>query len=344
MKMDRRLARLAGLALLAATQAPSAQAETVLRYSNWLPAGHSVLEGAIKPFIAEVEEKTEGRVKIETLPKVVGTVPGQYDVAVDGLADITFLVLGYTPGRFPLTEVAELPFSNFDPSALSVALWRMFEAEIEPRDEFKGVKVLTLAVTTPSQIATRSQPIERIDQLEGLKMRNPVASFTAASEALGTVPINKPVSEMYELASSGVVDGTFTPLDTMKSFRLMEVMPYMTKVEGGLFQPALGLVMNRDAWEALSPEDQRIVLAAAGEKMAATIGSGYAANDVLAEAEMNALETGGVIEADPELMAALRERLAFVEKAWVEKAESLGVENAAELPGRLRDETAALSQ
>ncbi|SFH78145.1 TRAP transporter substrate-binding protein [Albimonas pacifica] len=344
MKMDRRLAGLAGLALLAAAQTAPAQAETVLRYSNWLPAGHSVLEGAIKPFIAEVAEKTEGRVTIETLPKVVGTVPGQYDVAVDGLADITFLVLGYTPGRFPLTEVAELPFSNFDPSALSIALWRLFEAEIEPRDEFKGVKVLTLAVTTPSQIATRTQPIESLDQLQGLKMRNPVASFTAASEALGTVPINKPVSEMYELASSGVVDGTFTPLDTMKSFRLMEVMPYMTKVEGGLFQPALGLVMNRDAWGSLSPEDQAVVMAAAGEKMAGIIGAGYAANDVAAEAEMNALETGGVIEASPEMMAALRERLAFVEKAWIEKAEGLGVANAAELPGRLRDETAALSK
>ncbi|MDF2234072.1 TRAP transporter substrate-binding protein [Albimonas sp. CAU 1670] len=344
MKMDRRLAGLAGLALLAAAQTAPAQAETVLRYSNWLPAGHSVLEGAIKPFIAEVEAKTDGRVKIETLPKVVGTVPGQYDVAVDGLADIAFLVLGYTPGRFPLTEVAELPFSNFDPSALSIALWRMFEAEIEPRNEFKGVKVLTLAVTTPSQIAARTQPIERIDQLEGLKMRNPVASFTAAAEALGTVPINKPVSEMYELAASGVVDGTFTPLDTMKSFRLMEVMPWMTKVEGGLFQPALGLVMNRDAWEALSAEDQAVVMAAAGEKMAGIIGAGYAANDVAAEAEMNALETGGVIEASPELMAALHERLAFVEKAWIEKAQGLGVENAAELPGRLRDETAALSK
>ncbi len=344
MKMDRRLAGLAGLALLAATQAAPAQAETVLRYSNWLPAGHSVLEGAIKPFIAEVEAKTDGRVRIETLPKVVGSVPGQYDVAVDGLADITFLVLGYTPGRFPLTEVAELPFSNFDPSALSVALWRMFEAEIEPRNEFKGVKVLTLAVTTPSQIATRSEPIESIDQLQGLKMRNPVASFTAASEALGTVPINKPVSEMYELAASGVVDGTFTPLDTMKSFRLMEVMPWMTKVEGGLFQPALGLVMNRDAWDGLSPEDQAVVMAAAGEKMAGTIGAGYAANDIAAEAEMNALETGGVIEASPELMAALRERLAFVEQAWIEKAQGLGVADAAELPGRLRDETAALSK
>lgn len=344
MKMDRRIARLAGLALLALSQAAPAQAETVLRYSNWLPAGHSVLEGALKPFFAEVEAKTEGRVRFETLPKVVGTVPGQYDAAVDGLADVAFLVLGYTPGRFPLTEVAELPFSNTDPAALSAALWRLFVAEIEPRNEFKGVKVLTLAVTTPSHIATRSAPVESIDQLKGLKMRNPVASFTAASEALGTVPINKPVSEMYELASTGVVDGTFTPLDTMKSFKLMEVLPYVTKVQGGLFQPALGLVMNRDAWEGLDAEDQKIVMAAAGEKMAATIGAGYAASDVAAEAGMKALKTGGVREASPELMAALRDRLAFVEAKWVEKAKGLGVAHAAELPARLREEAAALSQ
>ena len=146
MKFSRILAAAAATALLFAGHA---QAETVLRYSNWLPEKHHVFKDVLKPFIEQVEQASNGDIKIDTLPKVVGSVPGQYDVAVDGLADITFIVLGYTPGRFPLSEIAELPFVGDNPEALSVAFWRIYEQDLEKFNEFKGTKVLTLAVSSP---------------------------------------------------------------------------------------------------------------------------------------------------------------------------------------------------
>jgi len=264
-----------------------AAAETVLRYSNWLPQGHVILEKAINPFIAEVQERSKGRIRIETLPKVVGTVPGQYDVAVDGLADITFIIMGYTPGRFPLSEVVELPFIGDDPESTSVAYWRVYHEKLERYGEFKGVKLLSLSVAAPSHIVARNKPVTKIEDLKGLKMRNPIASFIPAAEAMGTVPINKPISAVYELASSGVIDGAFAPLDSQRSFKLMDVLPYMTLVEGGLFSPGLGLVMNKASWDALSPEDQTIIMEAAGEKMARRIGGGYAASDKVAARRWN---------------------------------------------------------
>lgn len=323
--------------LSAVALSTQAHAETVLRYSNWLPQGHVILEKAINPFIAEVAEKTQGRIKIDTLPKVVGTVPGQYDVTVDGLADISFIIMGYTPGRFPLSEVVELPFVGDDPEATSVAYWRVYHEKLEQLDEFKGVKLLSMSVAAPSHIVTRGKPVTAIGDLDGLKMRNPIASFIPAAEAMGTVPINKPISEVYELASTGVVDGAFAPLDSQKSFKLMDVLPYMTLVDGGLFSPGMAFIMNKDSWDRLSAEDQAIIMEAAGEKMAQAVGAGYAASDQVARAEMEAKQGAIVQLADAELMAALEERLAFVSEAWAKKAEALGVENAAAVADELRE-------
>ncbi|SFH67160.1 TRAP transporter substrate-binding protein [Albimonas pacifica] len=331
----------AALAALLGAAAQPLQAETVLRYSNWLPTGHLILEHAIDPFIAEVEARTEGRVRIETPPKVIGSVAGQYDAAVDGLADLAFIIMGYTPGRFPLSEVVELPFIGDDPEAVSVAYWRVYQERLERYGEFKGVKLLGLSVASPAQIVTRSAPAASLADLQGLKMRNPIASFIPAAEAMGTVPINKPISELYELAASGVVDGAFAPLDSQKSFNLMEVLPYVTLVEGGLFSPGLAFVMNIDSWNALDPADQRIVMEAAGETWARAVGRNYALNDQVARREMEAREGTLVQAASPELMADLHRRLAFVRAAWIEKATAAGVEDAAGVADALSAAVAA---
>ena len=81
-------------ALAFALGASWASAETVLRYSSWIPATHPMTSEVCEPWAAEVERVTEGRVKIEVLPKVVGTVPTQFEVVRDGLVDIALIVDG----------------------------------------------------------------------------------------------------------------------------------------------------------------------------------------------------------------------------------------------------------
>lgn len=321
-----------------------ASAETVLRYSNWLPATHVIHAKGIGPFIAEVERVTEGRVKIDTLPKVIGTVAGQYDVAVDGLADIAFIIMGYTPGRFTLSEVVELPFVGSDPEATSVAYWRTYTSELKKHGEFKGVHVLSLFVASASNIATTKKEIKTLSDLKGFKMRNPLASFIPAAEAMGTVPINKPISALYELASSGVVDGAFVPLDSMASFKLKEVLPYTTTVKGGLFSPGLALVINKASWDAISAADQSAIMAIAGEDLARKVGAGYAASDKASLEDMLKTDGISVKPASDALMAELKEKLGFVSAAWIEKAKKAGMDNAAEVLAKLQETVKSLQK
>src|SRR5690606_7276374 len=127
--------------------------EVTLRYSNWLPAGLVFNKDIMTPWIAEVEKATEGRVKIEAAPKVVGTVPGQYDVVVDGLADISFFLPGYNPGRWPIIDGLELPLLSDDPHVRCRGMWKAYEDYISKTDVFKEVQVLGLFCASAGQFA-----------------------------------------------------------------------------------------------------------------------------------------------------------------------------------------------
>src|SRR5437667_8863574 len=105
---------------------PACAQTTVLQYSNWLPPGHAMRVNVIEPWIAEVEKVTAGRVRIETMPKVIGTVPAQFDVARDGQADLVVFVNGYTPGRFEISEVLELPFTSDNTEVYSAFAYRFY--------------------------------------------------------------------------------------------------------------------------------------------------------------------------------------------------------------------------
>ena len=187
-------ASLAVLGTLAASHAP-ATAQTTLKYSNWLPAGQAMRVEVIEPWIAEVAKVTQGRVKIDTLPKVVGSVTAQFDVARDGQADLVVFIPGYTPNRFDILEVAQLPFMGDDPERLAPVVDRFYRKNLASYNELRGVHPLSVYVVSPGQLFNRVRPIKTLADFKGLKMRSPQASATQALTLLGAVPVSKPVSE-----------------------------------------------------------------------------------------------------------------------------------------------------
>src|ERR1700704_3067956 len=114
-----------GLAALVAS-APAA-AQVTLNASSWVPPGHPLTATMLVPLCADIEKATAARVKCNILPKApVGAVQ-TFDGVKDGLMDLSFITHGYTPGRFALTDVAELPFLGDTAEATSVAFQRVHE-------------------------------------------------------------------------------------------------------------------------------------------------------------------------------------------------------------------------
>ncbi|MDZ7810790.1 MAG: hypothetical protein U5L11_12640 [Arhodomonas sp.] len=180
----------------------------------------------------------------------LGPPPPEYDLVSDGLADVGFAARGYTPGRFSVFELAELPLQTPSSEELSVAYWRAYQETMAGQDEHKGVHLLGLFVHGPGHIWNSQRPVDSLDDLQGLKLRVPGGVAAQLSENLGVTPINAPSSQAYELLSQGVADGIVFPYESVTFFNLQETLEYGTTVPGGLYNVSFYVVMNEDKWNA----------------------------------------------------------------------------------------------
>lgn len=314
-----------------------AEADVVLKYSNWIPPQHIYNKDVVMPWIADIERVTEGRVKIEVLPKTVGTAPEQYDVLRDGLADVSTIVPGYTPGRFDAFGLGEVPLVSADPRSGAPAFQVFYDKHLAPLNFFDGVHVLSAFTTAPGQVFTTKVPVRQLGDFHGLKIRSPVVTSGDSLQAVGAIPMMKPVPELYELLSGGVLDGTLAGGDQARGFRLSEVTKNVTVFPGGFYSSVMLMMINEDVWNRISPEDQKAITSVSGEAFAALVGEAFAKEIDEGFADMKA-KGGEVIEASPEFVEELRKALRPVEDAALEKATKAGVADPAAALADLRQE------
>ena len=187
------------------------------------------------PFCEDCKQATQARVKCNLLPKAVVAPPQTFDAVKDGLADLSFIVHGYTPGRFALTDAAEFPFMGDTSEAVSVAYQRVHDKMLAKYDEYKGVHVLAVFTHGPGQIYNTKRPMTSLKDLEGLKIRVGGGVVNEVAKVLGTVPMLKPAPESYELLSQGVADGLFFPRNWRCRSSSCRSIKHVTYVPGGLY-------------------------------------------------------------------------------------------------------------
>lgn len=315
-----------------------AQAQTTLRYSNWLPAGHTVKRDVFDPWIKEVERVTNGRVKVEETPKVVGTVPGQFDVARDGLADIVLIVNGYTPNRFELSEVAELPFLSDKAEIGAAATYRLHKKHLEKYGEYAGTHVLSTFTVGSGHVLSK-KPVMQIADFKGMKLRSPQPLVVSILNTLEAVPVQKPVSELYELLSTGVLDGALINREAIRSFKLVDVVSNLLVVPGGMYNTTLSYLINDGKWRSLSQTDRDAIMTVSGEAMALAVGKFYDRADAEGvEAMRQAGKT--VTIADAKFVTELKKSLAPIDGIWLEKARKKGMANPEQVLADLKADLA----
>lgn len=301
-----------------------AHAEDVtLTYSNWLPTTFFLWTDVFEPLFTEIEEATDGRVKIDVLPKVVGTPATQFEIVSDGLADMSFTIASYTPGRFVGSEIGSLPLLGNNAESMGPAFFRHFKKYIEPAGEFDGVKVLSMYIITPFHPHTANRPIRTIEDFEGMKLRAPTPGLVAAVQLLGGVPITKSAAEAFEMLATGSIDGQITISNTVPGFKQLKLMKYVTIIPGGLSNGVNFMFVNPDKWEQISKADRATIEQLTGEKLAADVGRAYLNAD--AEA-LKIMKDAGyeIIQGDEKLRQDLARLLKPVEQEWIEAAKAKG--------------------
>lgn len=312
-----------------------AQAETVLTLSNYIPAGHFFNERVMKVWMENVAKASGGSIRINMLPKVVGTLPAQYDVAVDGLADIVLFNPGYSPGRFDLAGIGEAPLMSEDPKASSIAFSRFYDKELKPLGLFKEVQMLSVFTAAPGNMITRGAPPKSFEGLKGMKIRNPLPVTKILLDNAGAVPVSKPISEAYELMSTGVVDATLLGYDTVTGFKLNEVAKGAIEVPGGLYNASVGVAMNKGKWDKLKPEEQKALMDVSGEKLAALVGDVYYV--ALQEGKQALIKSGAeYVVADKAFVDKVREASKPVYDNLIKVATTAGAKDPEKILDRYR--------
>ncbi|HPU53112.1 MAG TPA: TRAP transporter substrate-binding protein [Burkholderiaceae bacterium] len=316
------------------------RAQVVLSVSSWLGPSHP-LSRTQSRWCDEVAKATARRVTCRSMPRPVSDPTATFDAVRDGLADVSYSVHGYTPGRFQFTQMVELPFGGDSAEAMSVAYQRVFQRHLAALGEHQGLKVLAVFVHGPGMVFNTRLPIRQLSDMQDLKFRVGGGIVSEIGKALGLNVTVRPATETYDLLASGRFDGVFLPAETIDSFRLEKLVRHRTAVPGGLYNTSFALVMNEATWRRIAPADQAAIDAMSGEITARAFGRSFDAADRRALAFMQANGVQ-VSQATRAFLEVLHARTVPVEQRWVRDAKARGLANADAVLREYRAEVARL--
>ena len=319
-----------------------AQAETVLTVSSWLPPSHS-LSMAQKEWCDLLEANTKARIKCNILPRGVTPAPGTYDAVKNGLADLSYTVHGYTPGRFAHPQMSELPFLGDSAEAISVAMSRVSGKYPEFAAEHQGVKVITLFTHGPGIVFNTKRAITKVEDLSGLKFHVGGGMVNDMSKTLNMNVTLKPAPDSYELLSTGVMDGTLFPAESTESFKIDKIIKHATTFPGGLYNTSFVFMMNQAKYDKLSAEDKKAVDAISGETAARIYGRGWDKVDRRAFALMQ-VNNVVVTKADAKFVAEVKTKTKALEQNWINASKAKGLKDPAKVLAEFRAEIAKLEK
>jgi TRAP-type transport system periplasmic protein len=226
-----------------------------LTYSIFFPATHGNTLLATE-WAKEIEKRTNGAVKINMYPGATLTPADQcYDGVVKGISDIGMSVLSYNKGRFPLTEVIDLPLGY--KSGLQVTrLCNAYFEKFRPK-ELEDVKIMYLHGHGPGILHTK-KPVSKMEDLKGLKIRCTGTTQKIAS-ALGATPVAMPQTETYDALQKGVAEGLLSPMEALKGWKFAEVIKSTTENYGSSYSIAFFVAMNKKKWDSLPKDVQETI-------------------------------------------------------------------------------------
>ncbi len=260
----------------------NAQQTFTLKFQTFVPATSNIWVRVITPWMKKVETESGGRIKFEGYTSMqFGGSPTQLIEQVrDGVVDMAWTLAGYSPGRFPRSEVFELPFFTYDGEGASRAAWEYMTTQAA--DELKDVRYLAIHTNGLNVLHTKKTVVRSVADLKGMKIRGPSRKATQMLGALGAIPVGMPLPQIADALSKGVIDGAIIPWDTAPSAKLDELTPFHTEFARGV--PGFNnniqfMIMNNEAFQKLPADLQAVINRNSGLELSGYFGRGIAEYD-----------------------------------------------------------------
>ncbi|MBR9884506.1 MAG: TRAP transporter substrate-binding protein [Oceanospirillales bacterium] len=307
------------------TSSLAADPEFSFKLHHMLPPMSMAHTKILTPWAEKIEEESNGRIHIEVYPamQLGGKPPQLFDQARKGIADITWTVTGYTPGRFPKSTVFELPFIPASAKTTSMAMQEY--AEKEMGEALKDVHLLAVHTHSPGSLHSREKPVQTAADLEGTKLRAPNKVMADAFSVFDANPVFMPVTQMPSALSKGVLDIAVLPFEVVAALKIHELVKYHTEIKGqrGLYVNTFLFTMNKDAYESLPPDLQKVIDDNSGIELAGRMGQLFdeteAVNRQIAVDQGNTFYTLPDSERD-----AWKQAMQPITDAWIQDMTSEG--------------------
>jgi len=218
----------------------------------------------LQPWVKQVEEATNGNVKIDIFyNETLAKGKESWQAVKSGLADIAWCALGYWPGLTPLTDVITLPGLPFTTGEEGSELfWKLYSRSPDIQKEFNNVKLLLVHTSDPYVLITTKKPVTTLEDLRDMKIRTFGSNMTMQVKKLGAVPVSIPMPDNYTSLQKGIIDGMASSWEAVNGFRFYEVVNFYTEVPLGASHFAI--IMNKKVWEGLDKKSQEGIMSVSG--------------------------------------------------------------------------------
>ena len=312
----------AGVALALGAPAVHAQQKYEMKLAYFVGDQHAMSQWLIR-WSEQLEKGSGGRIVVKRFPSAqMGPTPQHYDFARTGQAEAVWFLHGGTPGRFPLTEIINLPFmvgsSEIGTKVLNDPGLRSKYLDAE----HKGLKILMLFTHQPGGPHTTKKPIRTLEDFKGLRLRFASPTVRDLVAALGATPVGVPPTEISEQLQKGTIDGAFMDYGGVGiAFKLGGIVKHSTELYA--YVTSFGLGLNEDFWNRLPADLKKLVIDSTTGKEA-EVGRAWDGLDVPGKKAV--MDAGGeAIQFSKAEMEKVRKIGAEVSEAKVKEYEAKGM-------------------
>src|ERR1700721_111294 len=302
---------------LAALASPAlAQEKTFeLKLSHWVPASH--------PLQKALEKASGGTIKYRVYPaQQLGKAFDHYDMARDGIADVTYVNPGYQPGRFPVIGAGESPFLWSDAGGATMGLdawYRKYAAT-----EMKDVKFCLAFIHAPSSFHSRTKKIVVPDDIKGMKIRPADATIANFVTLLGGTNVQASAPEGRDIIERGVADAVTFPWGSLVLFGIDKVTKY--QMDAPLYVTTFAFVMNKDKYNQMSDRQKKAIDDNCNTEAAGRVGEPWGKFEDAGLDKVRAEPDQEVYKLTPEQTALWKKASEPLVKSWADNVKKTGVD------------------
>ncbi|MGI8525444.1 MAG: TRAP transporter substrate-binding protein [Pseudolabrys sp.] len=310
-------------ALFGVVPTASAQEKTFdLKLSHWVPASHP-LQKALEDWGAAVENASGGTIHYKVYPaQQLGKAFDHYDMARDGIADVTYINPGYQPGRFPIIGAGELPFLMSDTEGGSKGLDAWYRKYAEK--EMKDVKFCLAFIHAPSSFHSSVKKIVLPEDIKGMKIRPADATIANFVTLLGGTNVQSAAPEVRDIIERHVADAVTFPWGSLVLFGIDKVTKY--HMDAPLYVTTFAFVMNKGKYDEMSPRQKKAIDDNCNTEAAGKVGGPWGKFEDAGIDKVKAESGHEVYKLTAEQTAAWKKAAEPLEKSWADGAKKAGID------------------